>query len=181
MQYINDWVMLGLALGLLCGGLVAASKLGSLAACFLTASAWLGFRMADRLWKIAVVELRAADARLDLAFWIPITYGALFLILFVPMLLGLAWLRPKKDFELPGVIEHLVAACGGMATAFLLLLAFTQAQVMHPLAPERIPNTLLAVRPLLSALGQKRVAPTAPPTGTPADKPTQALVAPGLR
>jgi len=102
-------------------------------------------------------------------------------ILFVPMLLGLAWLRPKKDFELPGVIEHLVAACGGMATAFLLLLAFTQAQVMHPLAPERIPNTLLAVRPLLSALGQKRVAPTAPPTGTPADKPTQALVAPGLR
>ncbi len=171
MQYINDWMVLGLVVGLLCGGLVAGPRFGSLAAWWLAGGAWLGFRLADRLWRSAVTELRAEDASLDLAFWLPVAYGALFLALFVPVACWALSLRAKRDFQLPSDAEGWVAAAGGAVTGFILMLALVQAHVLHPLAPKSIPATLALARPVLSALGQKHVAPiAASPAGLPAPK-----------
>jgi hypothetical protein len=166
MKFINDWMVLGLVIGLACGGLVAGRKMGSLAACWLAASAWLGFRLADRLWKVTVMELRADDPQLDLVFWIPITYGFLFVCMLLPAVVGLVWLRPKKSFTLPGSGEDWAGALGGLALMFILFLGLVQSHVMHPLGPERIPNTLDAVRPLLSGLGQAHYAPNTQPGAT---------------
>ena len=163
MTYLNDWMLLGLIVGLMCGGLVAGRSVGSLAACWLTGGAWLGFRLADRLWKLAVVELRTENPQLDLASWIPTTYGLLFVVLVLPSVLGVLWLRPAKTFSLPDSWEDLVGALAGLACAVVLFLALVQAHVMHPDAPKKIPVTLDAVRPLLSKLGQTHIAPNAQP------------------
>jgi len=161
MQYVNDWMVLALVVGLLCGGLVAGRRFGSLTACWLAGGAWLSFRLSDRLWRTAVTELRADDANLDLAFWLPVAYGVLFLALFVPVAFWARSLEAKRHFQLPGVFEGVIAAAGGLATGLLLALALVQSHVLHPLAPRCIPATLAVARPVLSALGQKYVAPIA--------------------
>jgi hypothetical protein len=171
MQYVNDWMVLGLVVGLLCGGLVAGRRFGSLAAWWLAGGAWLSFRLADRLWRTAVTELRADDPGLDMAFWLPVAYGALFLALFVPVACWALSLKAKRDFQLPGGAEALVASAGGAVTGLILTLALVQAHVLHPLAPRSIPATLAVARPVLSALGQKYVAPiAASPAAPPAPK-----------
>ncbi len=180
MTYLNDWMLLGLIVGLMCGGLVAGRYLGSLAACWLAGGAWLGFRLADRLWKLAVMELRADNPQLDLVFWIPASYGLLFLGLLLPSVLGVLWLRPRKTFSLPDSWEDLVGALAGLACALVLFLGLVQAHVMHPDAPKKIPVTLDAVRPLLSKLGQIHTAPNAQP-GAPAKAEAPPPPAPAAR
>lgn len=167
MKFFNDWMVLGLVIGLVCGGLVAGRRIGSLAACWLAGGAWLGFRLADRLWKLAVMELRADDPQVDLVMWIPVSYLVLFLVLLAPSVIGVVWLLPKKTFSLPGSWEDLVGAVGGLVCALVIFLGFVQAHVMHPEGPKHIPNTLDTVRPLLAQLGQIYYAPNSQP-GAPA-------------
>lgn len=177
MKFINDWMVLGLVIGLLCAGLVAGRRLGSLAACWLAAGAWLGFRLADQLWKVTVMELRADDPKLDLVTWVPLSYGLLFLVLPLTAVIGVCWLRPKKTFALPGSWEDAAGTVAGLACAFILFLGTVQAHVMHPLGAERIPQTLSAVRPLLESLGQQHYAPNSQP-GAPAPKTKAETTAP---
>lgn len=166
MDYVTDWMMLALALGLCAGGVLIGRRSGPLTACWLAGGAWLALRFADRLWRPVISDLRLSDRALDLEFWLPASYALLFagLLLFV-----VAWillLKPEaREVELPGRLGGGLSAGAGACAGLLVLLAAAQAQAMSPGAEKRIPRALGLARPVLTALGQHHVAPfTAPAT-----------------
>jgi hypothetical protein len=162
MKFINDWMILALAVGLVFGGLAAGRKMGAIAACWLAGGSWLAFRMADRLWRPAVNELMAANPGLDLETWLPASYGILFATMLVPIAVLILFMQPKRDVPLPGKTNESIGMAGGVAAGLVLLLALVQAQVMNADARERMPLTTGGAGPVLGVLGQQHVGvPTA--------------------
>lgn len=157
MKFMNDWIGLALAIALLAGGLVAGRRLGAISALWLASACWLAFRLADTAWRSALMELRVADPDLDVATWVPLAYGMLFLALLLPSIVGLLLIRPGEDVVLPGKAAPLLGAVGGLAMGTLLFLGLVQAHVRHPVIQETMPGTLGAVTPVLRLLGQKEI------------------------
>lgn len=171
MDYVTDWMMLALALGLCAGGISLGRRTGPLTACWLAGGAWLALRFADRLWRPVISELRLGDRALDLELWLPASYALLFggLLLFV-----IAWillLKPgARELELPGRLGEGLSSGAGACAGLLVLLAVAQSQAMSVEAEKRIPRTLGLARPVLITLGQQHIAPFAGPApGTKTD------------
>ena len=165
MNYMNDWMAMALVLGFLCCGLLAGRRLGVVVSWWLAGGAWLAFRFADTVWKPVVVELRNGSPDMDLPSAIPLAYGLLFAATFMPTLVFLACVRPRKEFELPGNIGLPLGVLGGMATGLVMLMALAQAHIMHPVIKQRMPWTIAIAGPVLRELGQQNIG-TPPPTVT---------------
>lgn len=163
MKFMNDWTVLALALGLLCGGVAAGRRMGVIATCWLAGGAWLAFRLADYLWRPWFAGVRKASPDVDLEIWLPLSYGIPFFVMLALTAVFVACVQPKREFPLPGPLQNLVATASGLATGGLLLLAILQAHIMSPLARERMPVSMRTAAPVLSFLGQKHVGtPVAP-------------------
>ena len=171
MDYVTDWMMLALALGLCAGGISLGRRTGPLTACWLAGGAWLALGFADRLWRPVISELRLGDRALDLEFWLPVSYALLFggLLLFV--VIWVLLLKPDaRELELPGRLGEGLSSGAGACAGLLVLLAVAQSQAMSLEAEKRIPRALGLARPVLTALGQHHVAPFAGPApGTKTD------------
>ncbi len=154
---MNDWIALGLAFGVLCGGLALGRSVGTVAAWWLAGGAWLAFRLADRVWRPVVIELRASTPDLDVVTWVPLAYGMIFAAMFIPTVVWLLIVQPKDDVPLPGKADAILGVTGGGLAGLVLVLAAVQAHVLHPLARERMPATMELAASALGALGQNYV------------------------
>lgn len=159
MKFMNDWIGLALTFGFLCGGMVAGRRFGTVAAWWLAGGCWLAFRLADAMWRPALARLRSGDPELNVAAWIPLTYGMLFAAVLLPTVVWMLLVRPGRDVVLPGKSDTWLSMAGGLAAGGVLLLALTQAHVMHPVIRERMPETMGLAEPLLKGLGQQHTGP----------------------
>lgn len=164
MKFINDWMILCLGLGLVCGGAALGRQLGAATSAWLLGLLYLAFRFADRLWKDVVAELRTADAALDFVFWVPTTYGLLFTCFLLPFFIWLLYARKKvQDMNLPGSFTEILGPVCGLLAGFILLCATVQSQLLQPDVDRRLPETTRIARAVLVNLGQTHVAPSRVP------------------
>ena len=165
---MTDLTIACLGAGLVLGGAALGQRVGALAACWGAGGAWLGLRFADRMWRSVFTEMREGDAALDFDFWLPVSFGLLFAGMFVAVAVLIAWVRPRpREFALPGKTGEVLSFVAGGAAGALVLLALVQSQVMSASAERRIPRALEWGRPVLSALGQERVAAPKSASGAP--------------
>lgn len=171
MKFINDWMILCLGLGLVCGGAALGRQLGAATSAWLLGLLFLAFRFADTLWREVVAEMRTADPKLDFIFWVPTSYGLLFAGFLLPFLLWLLYARKSvRALSLPGAFTEILGPVCGLSAGFVLLCAVVQSQLLQPDVERRLPETTRIARSVLTDLGQKHVAPTRPP-GRPAAQP----------
>ncbi|WP_043585860.1 hypothetical protein [Geminisphaera colitermitum] len=163
MKFMNDWVALALAFGLVCGGCVIGRRIGSFAAIWLAGAAWLALRMADAIWEPATRELGRMAANLEAAEALPAAYGLLFAGTLLPTVLLLLVLRPTGNVELPARIEPGAAIFAGMVAGVLVLAAVLQSHIQVPDVHEAMPRTMVWTKSALDAMGQTH---TAPPPAT---------------
>lgn len=160
MDYVTDWMMLALALGLCAGGVSLGRRAGPLTACWLAGGAWLALRFADRLWRPVISDMRLGDRALDLEFWLPASFALLFGGLMLVVVIWILLIKPgAREVEFPGRLGEGLSAGAGACAGLLVLLAAAQSQAMSPEAEKRIPRALGLARPVLTALGQHHVAP----------------------
>lgn len=155
MKFMNDWIGLALALGFLCGGFVIGRRFGAVTSWWLAGGAWLAFRLADTVWKPAVIAWRTQNPEGELSSGIPFVYGFLFLALLAPTLVWVVILRPGDDVALPGKSQVALGVAGGAVLGAVLLFALVQAHVMHPVVRERMPGTMELAGTVLRGLGQQ--------------------------
>ena len=160
MNFLNDLTVFCLGVGLPLGGLVLGRRIGPVSACWAAAGLFLALRFADRLWRAVFLDLRAADPSIDAAFWLGASFALLFLGLLALVVLWLLAVRPApREYALPGPSAEVVAMVAGGVGGLLLVLAIIQSQSMRPDADTRLSRSLGIARPILTALGQTRVAP----------------------
>ncbi len=115
----------------------------------------MAFRLADTVWKPAVIAWRADNPGAELSTGIPLVYGVLFLALLAPTVVWIFLVRPGADVALPGKSGVVLGVAGGAALGAVLLLALVQAHVMHPVVRERMPGTMELAESMLRGLGQR--------------------------
>lgn len=168
MDYMTDFTMLCLTVGLLLGGVALGHRLGAVVACWGVGGAWLALRFADRMWRPTFSEMLKGDTGLDMEFWLPMSYGLLFVGLFAFVAIWIALLKPRaREIALPAEVNDVVAMAAGACTGALLVMAAVQSQVMLASSEARMPHALGIVRPALSAVGQEHIAPPPRPNGAP--------------
>lgn len=165
---MTDFTMMCLAVGLILGGVAAGHRFGAPVACWSAGGAWLALRFADRLWRPTFSDMLKTDAGLDMEFWLPMSYGLLFLGFFAFVVLWIAVVRPRpQEVVLPGRFGAILAMVAGGGATAVLLLGAVQSQVMLVSAEKRMPQALGIARPVLEALGQEHLAPPRRPNGAP--------------
>lgn len=167
MKFMNDWVALGLAFGLICGGSVLGRKIGSIAAIWLAGATWFALRMADAIWEPATRELSKMAANMDAAETLPIAYGLLFVCTLLPTILLLLILRPTGNVELPTRLEPGTSILAGILAGTLMLAAVLQSQIQTPETHDAMPRTMTWTQSALEAIGQTHTTLPPPPEKPP--------------
>ncbi|AHF90446.1 hypothetical protein OPIT5_09800 [Opitutaceae bacterium TAV5] len=162
MKFLNDWVTLGLAFGLVFGGAVVGRRLGSFAAIWLAGAVCLTFRLADAIWKPGVAELHRFAPGIESADTVSLTWVLLFLGPLVPVVALVLVLQPGKHAPLPRAAEAAAGVIAGLVAGIVLLAGLVQSQAFNPEVRANMPYTWRWAQPALEAAGQTHTKPADP-------------------